>query len=145
MMSFKCLRPPLAKYSQEGKESSNERSRMVLGIQPSSFQKISTKGEPSSSRLHSRTTAIESNRKNKQAQISRSPVFAAQEGLLSLLNKHINIPPFKMTSVEIIRNIISNIAYTVSIDLKDAYWHILIAEYVRPYLGFIIRGQKFQF
>ena len=80
-MPFKCLRPSLAKFSQVGKESSNERPRLVLGIQPSSFQKISTKGEPSSFGLHSRTSTIESNRKNKQTQISGSLVFGPQEGL----------------------------------------------------------------
>ena len=31
-MPFKCLRPSLAKFSQVGKESSNERPRLVLGI-----------------------------------------------------------------------------------------------------------------
>ena len=50
-----------------------------------------------------------------------------------------------MTLVEIVRNLILNNAYTVSIDLKDAFWHIPIKEYFNPYLGFIMRGQKFQF
>ena len=81
-MPFKCLRPSLAKISQVGKEGSNERPRLVLGIQPSSFQEIPTKGEPSYFRLHTRASTIESNRKDEQTQIPRSPVFGPQEGLI---------------------------------------------------------------
>ena len=45
---------------------------------------------------------------------------------LSALNKAIDCPSFKMTTIQDVRQVLSTGGYTRSIDLKDAYWHIPI-------------------
>jgi len=50
-----------------------------------------------------------------------------------------------MTSVLQVRRVMPKGSWMVSIDLKDAYWHVPIQESFRKFLGFCIKGKKFQF
>ena len=64
---------------------------------------------------------------------------------LSTLNKHILCPTFRMTTVQDVRKVLPQGAFTTSIDLKDAYWHIPVRPYFRKFLGFAIAGKKYRF
>ena len=64
---------------------------------------------------------------------------------LSTLNKSIACPTFKMTTVDDVRQVLPLNAFTTSIDLKDAYWHVPINPYYRKFLGFRLGNKKFQF
>ena len=64
---------------------------------------------------------------------------------LSTLNKSILCPTFRMTTTQDVRNILPEGAFTASLDLKDAYWHIPIANHFRKFLGFRIGTVKYRF
>ena len=64
---------------------------------------------------------------------------------LSVLNTFINCPTFKMLTIQEIKYLLPLGYWTISIDLKDGYWHIPIAPSKRPFLGFRYRGQDWQF
>ena len=64
---------------------------------------------------------------------------------LSKINKVIRCDKFKMLTIANIRTLLPRYAYTVSIDLKDAYWHVPIARHMTPYLGFALGKRKFTF
>ena len=59
---------------------------------------------------------------------------------LSFLNKHIECPHFRMTTVHQVRQILPKNAWTVSLDLSDAFWHVPVAKNFQPYLGFRLQG-----
>ena len=59
---------------------------------------------------------------------------------LSLLNKCIHCPTFKMLSHKQVRLSLPRGVFTKSIDLQDGYWHIPIAPKKRHYIGFSYAG-----
>ena len=64
---------------------------------------------------------------------------------LSLLNKYIYCPSFKMETSTSLRRSVAPGDFAVSLDLKDAYFHIPINPSARRYLRFAFEGQVFQF
>ena len=64
---------------------------------------------------------------------------------LSLLNHYIHKQHFKMETVKSVRQSIMDNNWVVSIDLTDAYLHVLIHPNSRKYLQFIYDHQVFQF
>jgi hypothetical protein len=61
------------------------------------------------------------------------------------LNQYITPPHFKMESIKMVCNIINRKDYLTSIDLQDAFLHILIHPTSRKYLQFHWKGKQFQF
>ena len=64
---------------------------------------------------------------------------------LAKLNEYIKRPKFKMLTMAQIRLLLPKNFWTVSVDLKDGYFHIPITPRKRPYLGFRYRGQNWRF
>ena len=64
---------------------------------------------------------------------------------LSTLNKFIIPEKFKMETSRSIRNAIQMNDWAVSLDLTDAYYHIMINPYSRKYQRFIANGEVLQF
>ena len=64
---------------------------------------------------------------------------------LSPFNIHIECQSFKMTTIRHVRNSLPKGAWTCSIDLTDAYWHVPIAKNFRPYLGFSLGRKAYRF
>ena len=55
---------------------------------------------------------------------------------MHVLNCFIKCPHFKMLTLRDVKLLLPEGFYTVSLDLKDGYWHVPIAPSRRPYLGF---------
>ena len=64
---------------------------------------------------------------------------------LSTLNLFLRTCKFQMETVSRIRLSVNPGDWATSIDLMDAYFHILVRPYYRKYLRFVWRGQVFQF
>ena len=64
---------------------------------------------------------------------------------LSGLNKFITRAKFKMETSRSIKNAIRVNDWAVSLDLTDAYYHVMIAPSSRKYLRFIVNGKVLQF
>ena len=64
---------------------------------------------------------------------------------LSMLNRYIQIPTFKMETAEFIRGHLRQGQWVTSIDLSDAYFHIPMATWTQKYLRFQVLGQVYQF
>ena len=64
---------------------------------------------------------------------------------LSLLNAYIKCPHFKMLTIREVKLLLPKGYWTVSLDLKDGFWHLPIARSKRPFLGFRWRKQNWQF
>ena len=64
---------------------------------------------------------------------------------LSILNKFLHVPTFKMETTASIMAVMRPNEWTTSIDLQDAYFHIPIAVHSRKYLRFMILGRVYQF
>ena len=64
---------------------------------------------------------------------------------LSILNRHLVIPKFKMETARALRRSIRRYDYAVSIDLSDAYLHVPMHQNTRRYLRFAIDGEIFTF
>ena len=64
---------------------------------------------------------------------------------LSLLNEYIANTSFKMLTFSQVRLLLPPKAWTVSLDLKDGFWHLSIAKDFRPFLGFTYRKQNWRF
>ena len=64
---------------------------------------------------------------------------------LSHLNTFIYKSSFKMLTASQVRLLLPKGAWTVSLDLKDGFYHLSIAKMFRPYMGFRYRGQNWQF
>ena len=64
---------------------------------------------------------------------------------LSLLNLYIKKQPFKMETVKSVWQLILGNDWAVSIDLTDAYLHVLIHPQSWKYLRFVFINQVFQF
>ena len=64
---------------------------------------------------------------------------------LSILNKFIVRPSFRMTTVNQVRGTVSLGSWMATIDLKDAYWHIPIHRRFRNYLAFSVERNTYRF
>ena len=64
---------------------------------------------------------------------------------LSALNRFVDCPHFLMESVASIRAAIRPGDFAVSVDLRDAYFHVLVHQRFRKWMRFVWRGQAFQF
>ena len=64
---------------------------------------------------------------------------------LWILNTHLVATKFKMETTSSIIAASSPGKWTTSIDLKNTYFHILIAKWSRKYLCFVIGDKVFQF
>ncbi|CAG2227706.1 unnamed protein product [Mytilus edulis] len=64
---------------------------------------------------------------------------------LSILNKFLIVPHFKMETNRSIRASILPGMWTTSLDLSDAYFHIPISKTYRKYLRFVWNNKVFQF
>ena len=64
---------------------------------------------------------------------------------LSPLNNYIQISSFKMLTLKQVRLQLPPGAWTISLDLKDGFWHLSVARTFRPYLGFRYRDQNWRF
>ena len=64
---------------------------------------------------------------------------------LSLLNTFIENPSFKMLTLTQVRLLLPPGAWTVSLDLKDGFWHLAVAKPFRSFLGFSYRDQNWRF
>ena len=64
---------------------------------------------------------------------------------LSCLNKFLAVPKFKMETPESIRTFLRRNEWVTSIDLTDAYLHILIHPQLQKYLRFCHNGVAHQF
>ena len=64
---------------------------------------------------------------------------------LSVLNRSLIVPKFKMESIHSIRASLRLNSWAYSIDLKDAYFHVPIHKSSRKYLRFQIGQEIFQF
>jgi hypothetical protein len=58
---------------------------------------------------------------------------------------HLETPHYRMESPQDMRHAIRHGDWAASIDLKDAYFHVLIAMAAREYLRFGWRGRLYQF
>ena len=64
---------------------------------------------------------------------------------LSTLNRHMVVPHFKMETQGSVRSAIRSQEWTVSIDIRDAYLHVLMHQAVRKYLRFVVNKKVYQF
>ena len=64
---------------------------------------------------------------------------------LSVMNSLLHVPTFKMETAEIIRNSLTKGEWLVSIDLKDAYFHVPIHPDSQHLLCFHIDKRTYQF
>ena len=64
---------------------------------------------------------------------------------LSVLNKFLRVPHFKMETVQSIRSQLQIGEFVVTLDLKDAYFHVPIQERFQKYLKFCVLGIVYQF
>ena len=64
---------------------------------------------------------------------------------LKNLNKFIKKTRFRMLTFKEIALLLPRGAWTVSIDLKDGFYHVKIRRNLQPYLGFIYRDQGWMF
>ena len=64
---------------------------------------------------------------------------------LSHLNACIVCPTFRMLTMREVKLLLPKGFWTVSLDLKDGFWHIPVSRRKRPYLGFKYRGQFWRF
>ena len=64
---------------------------------------------------------------------------------LSVLNSFLQVPTFKMETAEIIRNSLTKGEWLVSIDLKDAYFHVPIHPASHHLLQFHVDKRTYQF
>lgn len=64
---------------------------------------------------------------------------------LSRLNPWIPCPSFRMTTLSQVRLLLEPGAWMVSLDLKDAYWHVPIHPGFRDWLGFVVGRHVYRF
>ena len=64
---------------------------------------------------------------------------------LSEVNRYLRVPRFKMETANSIRHSLRRGEWVVSIDLKDAYFHVPLATSARKFTRFVIDGRSYQF
>ena len=65
--------------------------------------------------------------------------------VLSVLNLSIQCDNFQMLSISQVRTLLPQGAFTISIDLTDAYWHLPVSRRFSPYLGFMLGRRAYAF
>ena len=122
--------PPLSSVSLSQSSSLLLREEIVELLQKWAVERVQDPGTPG---FYSRLFLV--SKKNGKLR----PVID-----LSLLNQYIRKQPFKMETVKSVRQSILVNDWAVSIDLTDAYLHILIHPESRKYLRFLFENQVFQ-
>ena len=61
------------------------------------------------------------------------------------LNQYLKTQHFKMDTMKTVLNLVKKGDWAFSVDLKDAYFHILIHPSHRKYLRFCIKGKAYQY
>ena len=64
---------------------------------------------------------------------------------LSVVNKHLHVPTFKMETAKNIRDSLQQREWVTSLDLTDAYFHIPIHQKYQKYLRFNVGDRSYQF
>ena len=64
---------------------------------------------------------------------------------LSSLNRFIDNPKFRMLTVQHIRQTMRPLAWMVSLDLSDAYWHVQVHRRFQPFLAIPFNGHPYVF
>ena len=64
---------------------------------------------------------------------------------LSVLNKYIQCPKFRMTTTSDVRSSLEIGNYTTSWDIQDAFWNVPVHPIFSKYLGFILDRNKHSF
>ena len=64
---------------------------------------------------------------------------------LSLLNKYVDLPSFKMETISLVLGLIGKIHLVFSMNLKDAFFQIPIHQHSILYLRFMIKSTIYQF
>ena len=64
---------------------------------------------------------------------------------LSILNRMLRIPSFTMTTVDKIAPVLPEGLWAITIDIKDAYFHVAMAWWTHKYLAFKLRNRVFVF
>ena len=64
---------------------------------------------------------------------------------LKALNRHMKRLHFKMESAHLLKDLLQKGDWMISIDLKDAYLSVSVAQHYRHLLRFMWEGQLFQF
>ena len=64
---------------------------------------------------------------------------------LKPLNLHIQTKQFKMHTITSVRSALNQGNWAVSIDLKDAYFHVAVHQSARKYLRFVAGGMVYQY
>lgn len=64
---------------------------------------------------------------------------------LSILNGYIKSETFKMLTLQEVKQLLPKGYWTVSIDLKDGFWHVPVTRKKRPFLGFRWKNKNWQF
>ena len=64
---------------------------------------------------------------------------------LKRLNKFLSVPHFKMETAQSIRKQLNPFEWVVTLDMKDAYFHVPVHKSFQKYLRFAIRGVVYQF
>lgn len=111
------------------------------------------KVRPCNSNIHEGRAGGQRYRGNKVSSIQRKALSVPKEDTgkrrvifdISVLNKSISCPKFKMTSVSQVRRVLPQDSWAVSIGLKDAYWDVCIESSFKKFLSFSIEGRKYQF
>ena len=61
------------------------------------------------------------------------------------LNKFIQCPHFRMVTISDVRRALPRQGFTISIDIKDAYWHVPMLKKASSYMGFQLGDQIYKF
>ena len=64
---------------------------------------------------------------------------------LKTLNKYVNTEKFKLESLDLVKTMMKPNDHLMKLDLKDAYYSVLIAEEHRKYLRFQFRGVTYEY
>ena len=64
---------------------------------------------------------------------------------LSVVNKYLHVPTFKMETAENIQDLLQQSEWVTSLDLTDAYFHIPIHPQFQNYLRFNVGDRSYQF
>ena len=134
------VRPPLTKVAP-----------LWLRKPPQSQEKVQLLQEEISSLLAKKAIELVSSRHPTRGFFSRLFLVRKRSGDwrpvidLSRLNRFVQIPRFKMETLEEVRLALRKNDWVTSLDLKDAYFHVPIHARSRRYLRFHFLGRTYQF
>ena len=136
-----------------GFKSGQTRVRLGLETSSSKASVFQTEGRPHNSRIFGETLNIQCSRGSFSNPLSGTSFPCSKERLSRETDNsryfvskctHCD-PPFKMVTLDIVAQSLPHNAFTCSIDLKDAFWHVPVAKFFRPFLGFRYQKRTFQF